>query len=100
MQGGFIRFGKAYGMGVIMYVVVGVVGAIVNFLMFTLDTSLVDTLLEKQEQKMIDDGMTGDQIEMAMSITESMMSPAMMAVTSVFPPQSSNEIIQWIWPKP
>lgn len=84
-SGGFLSYGSCLGTGVIISVVVGVVMAVYTYFFYQyFDPSELAKIVEMTEQEMANQGMTDDQIDQAMSISSKLMSPAMMAISSVF----------------
>ncbi len=79
--GGFITYGRALGISMIIILVAGIISTI-YFLIHTsiVDTEYVTKLLATAEEQLLKKGMSDDQIEMALSMQKKMMKPAIMAV--------------------
>lgn len=72
---GFMNLGQAVGLGTLLGAVSGVIGSIFNFVyMNFIDTSYIGKMLAFQEEKMIEQGLPDESIEMALGITEKMTS--------------------------
>jgi ABC-type transport system involved in cytochrome c biogenesis permease subunit len=84
-SGGYLSYGSCLGTGVIISVVVGVVMAVYTYLFFQyFDPSELTKILEMTSQKLADKGLTDEQIDQAMAISSKFMTPAMMAISSIF----------------
>ena len=76
---GYMSYGQGLGIGTLMAVVGVAISTVFSFLYVTLvDDSMMETIREVTEQSFIDQGMTDAQIEQAMSVSEKMMTPAIM----------------------
>jgi hypothetical protein len=82
-QGGFITFGKAFSVGLLMYVVSTILGTIYNAWYWNAFPESIENMMEQQYQGMVDQGMSGSEIDMAMEMTEQFMTPTMMIVFGV-----------------
>jgi hypothetical protein len=78
-QGGYIRYGKAFGVGFLMTVVSSVLSAIYTFFVFQ-DSDVIDQIMEKSYNDMVDQGMSSGEIDQAMSMMEPFMTPGMMVM--------------------
>ena len=82
--GGFITFGQAFGAGFLFCIIVGLIGVLTTYIMMNfIAPDMVEQLLKVTEQKLIDKGMSDDQIQVAMNMTKKFMTPVMMAVWTV-----------------
>ena len=81
---GFMSYGQGLGIGTLIALVGGVISSIFTYVYLTfVDDSMIEIILEKSEQDMIDGGMPDSQVETAMSFTEKMMTPTIMALLGV-----------------
>ena len=81
---GFMSYGQGLGIGTLTSLVGGVISSIFTYLYLSfVDDSMIELVLEKSEQDMIERGMPDSQIETAMSFTEKMMTPTIMALLGV-----------------
>lgn len=81
---GFMSYGKGLSIGTLMSVVGAVISSIFTYLYLTfIDDSMIQTILEKAEMDMIENGTPEAAVEQAMSITEKMMTPPIMAVLAI-----------------
>lgn len=82
---GEITFGKAFGFGVLVALVSAVLGAIYNYLLYTvIDPDLQKKMLEMAAEKMLEQGMPEGQIDQALEITKRFMSPVFTSIIAVF----------------
>jgi hypothetical protein len=82
--GGFINFGQAFSVGFIFSMLSGVIGILGNLLMTqVIATDMMPEILKYTEQKMVDKGMSDDQIAIAMKYTEMFTTPLMQAIIGI-----------------
>ena len=79
---GYITYGRALGISMIIVLVSGVIGTIYFFIHTNIiDTEYLTKSLQYAEEELIKKGtMSDDQIEMAISMQKKMMTPAIMAL--------------------
>ena len=79
--GGYITFGEAFGAGFLFCVLFAVLSAITSYIMIQfIAPDMITEILKQTEQKMIDKGLSDDQIQMAMGYTKKFMNPAWMVL--------------------
>jgi Protein of unknown function (DUF4199) len=86
--GGYITFSKAFLSGFIIVMVAAIIAAIYSYVFLTfIDPSYLERIiaqaLEETETKMLEQGLSDEQIEPGLAMTRKFMSPAMMSVFSV-----------------
>jgi ABC-type multidrug transport system fused ATPase/permease subunit len=82
-QEGYITFGKAFKLGALMVVIGSVLNGIYSYFVFS-DPEVMDQILEKSYNDMVDNGMNSSQIDQAMEMSASFMTPAaMMAFAAI-----------------
>ncbi len=82
---GFLSYGRSLGSGVLISLFAGVIIAIYTYLFYTyFDTSAMAKLLEEAELKLLERGLTDEQVDQAMVMTSKMMSPGFMSLSVVF----------------
>jgi len=82
---GEISFGKAFGFGVLVAVVSSVLGAIYNYLLYTvIDPDLQAKMLEVAAEKMLDQGVPEGQIDDLLEVSKRFMSPVITSIGAVF----------------
>ncbi len=84
VQGGFINYGKALGIGVLISLIAGIISA----LYFLIHINFVDTefLAKSQqftEEQMLSKGLTEEQVEMQIEMTSKFMRPGFMFIMSI-----------------
>lgn len=79
-QGGYMSFGKAFGLCFLMNIVSGVMGLILFFLYFQMDDTLEDQFLKKTYDSYIDSGMSVSQADQAIEMAAPFMTPSMIIV--------------------
>jgi hypothetical protein len=87
ISGGFISYGKALGSGVLISFFGGIlVGFFMYVFMKVIDTDqkLLSTMLEQNEQAMLKQNLSEEQIEQSMEIAQKFMTPGVISVMSVF----------------
>ncbi len=82
--GGHISYGSALGYGTLVTLFASIISATVSiaYLAF-IDDGFIQFTLEQQENKMYEQGLPDEQIEIAMSWTEKFMSPPLMWVVAI-----------------
>ncbi|SMO47439.1 DUF4199 domain-containing protein [Solitalea koreensis] len=81
---GFISYSRALGCGTLISAVGGILSAIYTFIQLKfIDPEMISKIMAMQEKKMLDKGMAPDQVEQAIKMSASFMTPAMMATTIV-----------------
>jgi len=81
---GVISYGQAVGFGVAVMLFAGIITALYNIIIFKIDPSLIEQIKSMQEEAMLKQGLSEDQIEAAMSMTSKMMSPGILAISGLF----------------
>jgi riboflavin transporter FmnP len=83
-QQGFITYGKAVGAGVLTVVFASIIMAIFNYILFkVIDPNLIEKGMEIARTQMMEKNLNDDQIEMAMKMTRTIMSPGVMAIITI-----------------
>lgn len=79
-----VSFGALFGGGMIITLIIAVI-SVVYFLVYTnfIETDFIDKIIEVSRQQMAEKGLSEDQIDKAMSISKSFMSPGIMTVISL-----------------
>jgi hypothetical protein len=76
---GFMSYGQGFGIGTWISLVNCVIYSIFFYIYVKfIDAGFVKMMMEKQEQQMIDRGMSEEQVQQAMNMTEKFMTPEMM----------------------
>lgn len=74
--GGYISYGKSLGTGTLISLFGGIITAIYLVLFFKyIAPDMIQRILDSTQQKLIEEGMSDDKIEMAMSYTRKFMTP-------------------------
>lgn len=80
---GAIKYSRALGVGVLICVFLGFIGAAFAYLQFRfIDPDLVNKILEMSEEKLLEKGLSEDMIEMQSQFMRNFMTPGMMALSS------------------
>jgi hypothetical protein len=84
-RGGALTFGEGFGVCFQLILFAGIITAIYFVFIFIqfIDPGFVDETIRVSQQKMIDKGMTDDQIEMALKYTKMFMKPGIMFVFAI-----------------
>lgn len=94
---GFVSFGRAFGTGFMTTAVMAIIGAIWTYIfMGFIAPDMIDMIKEAQAQSLIQQGMDEDEVEQALEMASSFMSPGIMAISSVFMSLFSGLIISLI----
>lgn len=81
---GFMSYGQGLGIGTLVSLVSGVIGGVFMFVYTSfIDTNYAANMAEKQRIGLEERGMSDEQIEQAIAMTESFSSPALMIVWSI-----------------
>ena len=84
-SGGFLSYVRCLGTGVVISVVVGIIMAIYVYLFFSyFDPGQLEKMAEMAEQRLVDQGLTDEQIDQAMVMTRKFMNPVFSAIMSIF----------------
>lgn len=80
---GILPFGKAFGFGVLIAVIAGVLGSIYTYLLYTvIDPGLQEKLLEFAADKMLESGRVPEaQLDQALEFSKKFMSPVYLTVS-------------------
>jgi len=82
---GMISYGQALGAGVIICLYYSVIMAIFSYILYAfIDTGLIDKILAMSEEAGLKKGYTQEQIDLGMRFTKKIMTPPIMALTSIF----------------
>jgi hypothetical protein len=85
-NGGFLSLGEALKVGLATALIAGIIGVLFNMLFVTvIEPDFAANIVEKASSDMVEQNpnMTEDQMEMAISITEKMVSPVVMAAMGI-----------------
>ncbi len=85
-NGGFLSLGEALKTGLAISLIAGIIGSIFTYLFVTvIEPDFITNMLDVTRDKMIENNpdMTDDQMEMAMGMTEKMMSPGIMIAIGI-----------------
>ena len=84
-NGGYISYGRSLGSGVLISLMVGVIMSVYTYLFFSFfDPAELVKLAQVAEEKMLEKGLTDDQVDQAMSMTKMFMTPAFIAISGLF----------------
>ncbi|QMU31647.1 DUF4199 domain-containing protein [Adhaeribacter radiodurans] len=81
----YMSYGQGLGIGTLVTTVSSLLGGIFTFIYVKfIDTGFIDKMREMQVSELEKRGMSDDQIEQAISVSEKMMTPGMIVVFAVF----------------
>lgn len=81
---GAISYGQSVGIGVAAMLFAGIITALYNIIIFSIDPSLLVQIKTMQEEALLKRGMSEDQIEAAMSMTSKMLTPGWISISGLF----------------
>lgn len=82
---GTISYGRAFGYSVVILTVATVIYIIYSYLMMTvIDPDIINKMQALGEEKMLERGMTDEQIEMAQQMNSKIMGPGLMSIIGFF----------------
>lgn len=82
--GGFISFKTAFGTTAVITIIATFISSVYSYIyMSIINPGMKDYIMQKQLEKMEGQGMSTEQIESAMKMTESWMTPGMMTIWSL-----------------
>ena len=82
---GQIAFGKAFGFGVLLALFSSILGAIYNYLLYTvIDPDLQQKMLEVVAERMLEQGVPEGQIDQGLEISKKFMNPVITSLSAVF----------------
>jgi len=82
--GGYISLGRCVGLGALIGLIAGAIGAVFSFLYMTvINPGFADQMKESMVATYEEQGLSEEQIDMALSMASAFTSPAMMAVFQV-----------------
>jgi hypothetical protein len=93
---GTISYGQALGFGVAAMFFSGIVSALYTLIIFKIDPGLVEQMKVMQEENLLKQGMSEDQIEAAMAITSKMMTPGWLSIMGLFGSVIAGTIISLV----
>ncbi len=77
-MGGFISYGKSFSVGFLTALFSGIVVAVYTYIFFKyISPGTIDEIMQLTEQKMMDKGLSDQELEMAMSWTRKFQTPLM-----------------------
>ncbi len=83
-RNGFLTYGQALGAGTVTALYAGIIAAIFTYLLYAvIDPDLTAKLIEFSKQKMLDKGLSDEQVEMSMKASKIMMKPWIMAGSAI-----------------
>lgn len=82
---GFLSYGRSLGFGVLISLFAGIVLGIYTFLFFQyFDPSQLEQIWKMAEDRMLDQGLTDEQIDQAMGFSKMFMTPIAISVSGIF----------------
>ena len=79
--GGFITYGQAFSQGFLFTLLLSVFGVITGYIMLNfIAPDMIEETLKMSEQKLIEKGLTDDQVKMGMDMTRRFMTPVWMMI--------------------
>jgi len=79
--GGSINYTQALGFGVLVSLFASILGAIYSYVFFTfIDPDFIGEIIEMAQEKMLDQGLTEEQVEQAMEMQKGFMKPWIMVL--------------------
>lgn len=82
---GFISYGRSLGFGVLISLFAGIVLGIYTFLFFQyFDPSQLEQIWKMAEDRMLDQGLTDEQIVQAMGFSKMFMTPIAISISGIF----------------
>lgn len=82
---GFLSYGRSLGSGVLISLGAGILLAIYTYLFLAFfDPAQIMQMAQVAEEKLMEQGLSDEQIDQALSMTKMFMTPASIAVTSIF----------------
>ena len=84
-NGGYISYGRSMGSGVMISLITGIILAVYSYLNSAfLNPEVMEQMIRAAEENMMQQGLSDDQIDQAMSMTKMFMTPVFIAITSLF----------------
>ncbi|RED91761.1 DUF4199 domain-containing protein [Marinoscillum furvescens] len=81
---GYMNYGQGVGLGTLLALVSSCISAVFTFIYVKfINTSFIENIKEVQRMSMEEQGMSDDQIDQALSISEKFMTPGMMVVFGI-----------------
>jgi len=98
---GFVSFGRAFGTGFMTTLIMSILGAIWTYVFFTFVAPdmmdlIMDITREQQTEAMVAQGASEDEIEQAIEMTASFMSPGFFTIVALFMSLLSGAVISLI----
>lgn len=79
-NGGYVTFGEAYKVGILMTLIIGVISTINLAIFLQMHPEFQQKIIEQTRVQMVNRGMTQDQIEMALTYTRKFTTPPIMMI--------------------
>lgn len=81
---GFMDYGKAVGIGMIITLLFSIIVSIYSYLLFKLDPEAISRLMEQSYQQLYEAGKSEEEIEQLMKLTDEFMTPGLLGFSSFF----------------
>lgn len=82
---GFISYGKALGFGTLTIFFASLITGFFTYLLYAvIDPSLIDQILQVSEEAMLQQGLSDDEIDMALEMTKKFTSPLFITLSTIF----------------
>lgn len=82
--GGFMTYGKGLGIAVLMMFYASIVVGIFTYFLYTTNPSILEQIRLIQEETLVNQGMSEEEIEFSLSFTEKLQTPAFYAFSAIF----------------
>jgi len=80
VNGGFGSFGDLYKVGIMMVLVIAAISTVYFIIFLQLTPGFIDRIRQQAQADMVNRGMSSDQIDMAMKMTEKFTTPTLMII--------------------
>ncbi len=83
-NGGILTFGTGFKLGILVAVFAGFISGVFSYVLNLLDPSLMEQMLEVQQQALLEKGIPEDQVAQMEDMMRTMTNPLILVISSIF----------------
>ncbi len=84
INGGVLAFGSGMKLGILISIFAGFLSGVFSYVLFLMDPSLIDQVIQTQQEALLKQGMTEDQVVQMEEMMRKMTNPLIMVFSSIF----------------
>ncbi len=84
VNSGVLSYGSGLKLGVLVALFAGFISGVFSYILFSIDSTLIDQMIQVQQQAMLESGMKEDQVAQMEEMMRNMSNPMILVLSSIF----------------